>query len=252
MPDTPLFEPGQYRFIPAVSQYSGGVVAESGHAIERLRFSRVMPLDEGFAAIEAHLRGIGRPLGALCACELRSPAPFTEQGFRDFNAVYIGTLRAWGLMRDDGVNPVARSNVCPALDPPPQPGFFAFSYTVPSTDRERSFVVAGSAESPEGLGDYRDHAIARGDLSASGLRLKADWVLGEMERRMARLGFVWADATAAQVYTVHDIHPFLSDLLGARGVLQSGLSWHFCRPPVRELEYEMDCRRVVVERMRFV
>ena len=68
---------GGYRFIPAVSQYSGGVAAEPGHRIERVRFARVVPLAEGFAAIERHVASIGRPTSAFCACELRSPAPFT-------------------------------------------------------------------------------------------------------------------------------------------------------------------------------
>ncbi len=120
---------GGYRFIPAVSQYSGGVAAEPGHRIERVRFARVVPMRDGFAAIERHLASVGRPTTAFCACELRSPAPFTEQGFRDFNAVYVETLRRWGLM-DGDVNPVARSNVCPEIAPPAEPGFHAFAYTV--------------------------------------------------------------------------------------------------------------------------
>ena len=41
--------------------------------------------------------------------------------------------------------------------------------------------------------------------------------LGEMERRMAALGFTWAATTAVQAYTVHDIHPFLAEELVARG-----------------------------------
>jgi len=32
-----------------------------------------------------------------------------------------------------------------------------------------------------------------------------------------------------------------------RGVLVNGLTWHFDRPPVVDLEYEMDCRRVPFE-----
>ncbi len=49
---------------------------------------------------------------AFCACELRSPEPFTEEGFKAFNRVYVGTLERWGLFKNE-VNPVARSNVCP-------------------------------------------------------------------------------------------------------------------------------------------
>ena len=42
-------------------------------------------------------------------------------------------------------------------------------------------------------------------------------MLAEMERRMAALGFGWSDTTATQVYTVHDLHPFLADEIVARG-----------------------------------
>ncbi|MFC5423889.1 hypothetical protein ACFPOB_30670 [Bosea eneae] len=38
-------------------------------------------LDRGLASIEAHLKQLGRPLTAFCACELRSPEPFSEGGF---------------------------------------------------------------------------------------------------------------------------------------------------------------------------
>ena len=245
---TRVMAAGGYRFIPAVSQYSGGVAAEAGMRIERVRFSRVLPLQEWFAAIASHLASIGRPNAAFCACELRSPAPFTEEGFRAFNAIYITTLQRWGLMEGE-VNPVARSNVCPEIDPPAQPGFFAFSYTVEDADAAPSFVVAGSGEAEEGKGDYRDNLVARGDTSTQGLRTKARWVLGEMERRMAALGFDWSQTTTTQVYSVHDFHPFLAEELVRRGAMPGGLTWHFNRPPVQELEFEMDCRGVAVERV---
>ena len=76
------------------------------------------------------------------------------------------------------------------------------------------------------------------------MREKARYVLGEMERRLAALGFGWADTTATQVYTVRDLHPFLADEIVRRGAAPAGLTWHYARPPVRDLEYEMDCRAV--------
>ncbi len=109
---TAVFAAGGYRYIPAVFQYSGGVAAEPGFEITRIRFHRPVPLAEGFRLIEQAIRASGRPLTAFCACELRSPAPFTEDGFRAFNEIYAGTLRKWGVMTGD-TNPVARSNVCP-------------------------------------------------------------------------------------------------------------------------------------------
>jgi len=244
MTNATVFPDGGYRYVPGVFQYSAGVAAEPGFAIERARFARVVPLDEGFARIEAHLKAIGRPVTAFCACELRSPAPFTEQGFVDFNRVYVGTLERWNVMRN-GINPVARSNVCPEIDPPAAPGFYAFSYTVPAAGG--GLVVAGSGEAPEGHKDYRSVTVRAGETSPDAILEKARWVLGEQERRLAVLGATWRDVTATHVYTVHDIHPFLGSELVRRGAAAGGVTWQYCRPPVAGLEYEMDCRCVTRE-----
>jgi hypothetical protein len=246
MPVLP-FERGGYRFVEGVFQYSAGVAVEPGHRIVRVQFRRPVPLEEGFRRIEKIIGAASRPLTAFCACELRSPAPFTESGFAAFNKIYVGTLERWSIY-DGKTNPVARSNVCPAIDPPAEPSFHAFSYTETAANAEPSFVIAGSGEAPEGRGNYRDHIVKRGDVSPEGLREKARFVLGEMERRMAALGFGWKDTTAAQLYTVHDVHPFLADEIVRRGAARSGLTWHYNRPPVVELEYEMDCRGVSSER----
>ncbi len=81
------------------------------------------------------------------------------------------------------------------------------------------------------------------------MRRKAQSVLGEMERRLGLLGFAWRDATAVQVYTVYDMHSFMAEEIVRRGAARMGLVWHFARPPVRELEYEMDCRSTPIERV---
>ena len=242
------FAAGGYRFLPSVFQYSGGAAALPGHAIERVRFHTPVPLAEGFARIERIIAAAGRPLTSFCACELRSPAPFTEQGFRAFNEVYVVTLEKWGLF-DGKVNPVARSNVCPAIDPPPAPSFHAFSFTVAAADAPPSFVIAGGAEARAGGASYRERTIRRGETTPDAMREKACYVLDEMARRLAALGFGWADTTATQVYTVHDLHPFLADEIVRRGAARAGLTGHYARPPVRELEYEMDCRGVGRERV---
>lgn len=237
-----------YRFMPGVSQYSCGVAALPGFSIERVRFADPVPLKAGFERIAEILKQAGRPLTAFGACELRSPAPFTEDGFKAFNEIYIETLIEWGVMKD-GVNPVARSNVCPEIDPPGEPSFHAFSFTVPAKDAGPSFIVAGSGESVEGKANYRDHTVRLGDTSPEGMLEKAKYVLGEMERRMSAFGGSWRDTTGVQVYTVHDIHPFLASELGRRGAARHGVTWHFNRPPVVGLDYEMDCRCVHSERV---
>ena len=248
MAETAVFEAGGYRYVRGPFQYSGGVAAEPGFAIERVRFQRPRPIADGFAAIEAHLNAIDRPLTSFCACELRSPAPFTEDGFVAFNRVYVGTLERWGIFHDEE-NPVARSNVCPEVDPPPEPSFEAFSYTVQAANAPASFVIAGSAEAAEGAGSYRERIIRLGDTSPDAMREKARYVLGAMETRMAALGVGWSQASATQAYSVHDIHPVLSDEIVTRGAAPGGLTWYYARPPVEGLDYEMDVRGVPVERL---
>jgi hypothetical protein len=243
------FKPGNYQFIPGVFQYSAGARADDGFEIVRARFRKLLPLSEAFPAIAAHLSSRNRPVAAFCACELRSPAPFSENGFVAFNKEYVGWLERYELMKD-GVNPVARTNVCPQLTPPDKVGMYAFSYTVLKTSAATGgFVVAGSGEAPEGKSNYRDHAIRLGDRSAEGMTEKARFVLGEMERRMKALGANWSETTGTHLYTVYDIHPLLEREIVARGASRNGLSWHYARPPVEDLDYEMDVRGVSTEIM---
>jgi hypothetical protein len=237
-----------YRYIPGPFQYSAGVAALPGFAIERVRFANPVPVAEGFRRIEAHLRDAALPLTAFCACELRSPAPFTDAGFIAFNREYVGTLERWGIFANDR-NPVARSNVCPEIGKPSGPSFHAFCYVTPASGAGPSFVVAGSGESQEGTGPYRDKTIRHGETSPDAIAEKARYVHGVMEKRMAALETTWGATTAVQVYTVHDLYPFLAGEIVGRGAARHGLTWHFCRPPVIGLEYEMDCRRVAVERV---
>ena len=246
LPEVLPFPQGGYRFVKGVFQYSAGAAALPGYRIERARFARDVPLAEGFARIAGYLQALGRPLTAFCACELRSPAPFDDHGFRTFNEVYAAVLGSWGLLAL-GENPVARSNVCPEIDPPAEPGFHAFSYAVPADDAPASFVIAGSGESIEGHATYAERTVAYRDLSLAGLRAKAAHVHDVMEGRMAALGVTWSATTATQVYTVHDIHPFLADDIVRRGAARHGITWHFNRPPIIDLEYEVDCRAVHVE-----
>lgn len=244
-----VFEAGGYRYVPGPFQYSGGVAAQPGFALERVRFSRPVPVAAGFEIIENHLKDVGRPFTAFAACELRSPAPFTEAEFIAFNRVYVGTLERWGIFSNDN-NPVARANVCPEINPPTEPCFEAFTYTVKSdrSDGQPNFVIAGGAEAIAGASTYEGNIVRPGDTSSDGMRAKAVHVLGEMERRMNILNVGWQDATATQVYTVHDIHPFLADGIVKRGATPAGLTWYYARPPVVDLEFEMDLRGIAVER----
>jgi hypothetical protein len=243
---TSEFAAGNYRFIPGVFQYSGGAAASPGYEVERVRFDKMPSLAEGFALIRKYIEAAGRPPTSFCACELRSPAAFTDDGFRAFNQHYVKTLAEWGIF-DGTTNPVARSNVCPEIDPPAEPSFYAFSFTRPSQNATPSFVIAGSAEAREGSGNYSERTVRYRDLSPDGVREKVQATVGAMESRLDAFGGGWKDTTAVQAYTVHDFHPVVADELARRGATRSGLTWHFARPPVIDLEYEMDCRRVMWE-----
>lgn len=241
------FVAGNYRFIPAVFQYSSGACALPGFQIERVRFDRLVPLAEGFAQAAKHIEAAGERSTSFCACELRSPAAFTEAGFLAFNQHYVKTLAEWGIF-DGTTNPVARSNVCPDIDPPAEPSFFAFSFVRPIEEQGRAakpdFVIAGGAEARGGAASYPERIVRYRDLSPQGLKEKVGFTVREMESRLTAFGFGWQDTTAVQAYTVHDFHPVLTEELVRRGAARSGLTWHFARPPVVDLEFEMDCRRV--------
>jgi hypothetical protein len=249
VPTLHQFAPGGYAFLEGGFPYSAGVIAQPGFALQRARFAQPLPMAEGFAAIAAHLRSLGRPPTALAAAELRSPQPFSFDGFHAFNVGYVDVLSQWGLVRN-GLNPVARSNVCPLFDAPAEPSFFAFSYTVERSEpaAPAGFVVAGSGEWPEG-GRFPQDIVARGDVSALGLDAKAGYVLATMQDRTRGLGADWASLTACHVYTVHDFHASLAPHFARTGLTRIGLTWQVCRPPIVELEFEMDVRAVAVERV---
>lgn len=240
------FPAGNYRFIPAVFQYSSGAAADSGFEVERVRFDRVLPLAEGFAQAAKYIQAAGRPLTSFCACELRSPGAFTEDGFRKFNEHYVKTLAEWKIF-DGTSNPVARSNVCPEIDPPAEPSFYAFCFTRPGTSTMPSFVIAGGAELRGGSGTYPERIVRYRDIGPEAMKEKVRFTVGSMEERLGEFGYGWKDTTAVQAYSVHDFHPVMADELVRRGAVRSGLTWHFARPPVVDLEYEMDCRRVARE-----
>ena len=234
--------PGGYSFLKGISPYSGGVAALLGFEIVHVRLERAIPLERGFAAIDQYLESQRRPRHALCAVELRSPRPFTFQGFQEFNQGYVSILQRWGLLLD-GVNPVARTNVAPHLLAPGEPVVYGFSVTVPAQNAPASFVIAGSGELPEGSLDPHD-VIRRGETSADAMREKAGFVMNLMSARLAGLDASWKQVTATQVYTVQNIHPFIEQeiLAAMQEASLQGIHWHYARPPIESIEYEMDLR----------
>ncbi len=157
------------------------------------------------------------------------------------------TLERWGIYKDGDqpVNPVARTNVCPMYDKPPEPVMYAFSYTVPALrgkSARGSFILAGGGEAGDKGKTYAERIVRLGDTSPEGMREKVACVIAEMERRLKLLGFSWDAAVTTQVYTVQNIGHLVGELLAARGAANGGIVWYYARPPVIGLEYEMDVR----------
>lgn len=235
---------GNYSFIRGIAPYSAGARADAGYEIVHARLQRPVPLKHGFQVLRQHLAANGRPVHALCGMELRSPRPFTFQGFSDFNTTYIQVLKDWAIVVD-GLNPVARTNIAPEIGAPAEPSLYGFSYTVHSSGSRKSFVIAGAGELPEGSLDPKD-VVRRGDTSPDGLREKVRFVMGLMSGRLKELEITWDLVTTANMYTVHNVCGMIADQIirpmGAAA--EHGLTWHYSRPPIVTIEYEMDLRGV--------
>lgn len=233
---------GNYRFLPGIAPYSCGAVSVPGFEIIHAVFQRPLPYRAGFERIAAHLTSAARPKAALCGIELRSPTPFSFAGFAAFNGEYAAILKAWGLFVN-GVNPVARTNVAPVVAPPSEPVLYGFSYTRPCAGTPATFVVAGAGELPEGV-LAAEGIVARGDVSPRGIATKAEFVMDLMESRLRGLGADWPLVNAIDVYTIHSLDTVLPELVlkraGAGAV--HGVRWHYSRPPITEIEFEMDLR----------
>jgi hypothetical protein len=174
--------------------------------------------------------------------ELRIPKALSVEGFNTFNQPYIDRLQEWGA-HVEAMNPVARTNVALEVGAVAEPSVYGFCYTAPSDVPSKTFVIAGAGELQ---GSGLDDIVSRGDTSKAGLRAKAERVLAIMTERLEGMGLSWTDVTQSNIYTVHDIHPLMaSTILPAhREAARHGVRWHFARPPVLEIEYEMDMRGV--------
>jgi hypothetical protein len=240
---------GDYQFLPGIAPYSCGVVSKPGFEIVHATFQNPPPYRAGFERIARLLDVHGRPRTALSSIALRSPRPYSFAGFAEFNAEYAAILKDWGVFVD-GINPIARTNVAPAVHPPTEPVLFGFSFSRPCQDNlNKTFVVAGAGELPEGVLS-RDQIVSVGDTSASGLEHKARFVMDLMEARLKGLGVDWHKVNTVNVYTVHSLGSLLPSVVLSRlGPASShGVTWHYSRPPIEEIEYEMDLRGTRTER----
>lgn len=238
---------GGYRFVPG-RQFSGGVAAEPGFALRRVRFRTPLALTEGLAATRALLDAAGRPPEALCACELRSPLPLSPEAFVAFNETYLAALRSHGFPAE-APYPIGRSNLAPILAPPADVVLFAVTFTVPSDGPGgEDFFISGKPEN-RAAATWEEGIVGGADVSPQGLRIKAEYVMGELRARMAELGVDPARITGAQVYTIHPLGPVLKIVTGALPLAWGGLTLVPAHPPVTGLAFEVDLRAIAEERL---
>lgn len=233
---------GAYRYLPAIDAYSAGVAAEPGHAIIGLQFTSHLSMADALVVVDEEIARRGLPATSLAALQLRVPEVMSPASFAEFNAQYLELLDQRGLLLD-GMSPLARTNVVPVFGPPSEAGVFAAFLSAPREGAAGDFVVAGSGEAIGGVG--REHIAAFGDLTQAGLRVKAEVVAGIM---LDRLGLLGADGSAPSVlgvYTAHEVASLpalLSQHLPASE--RMGFVTYASRPPVVDVEFEMDCLRV--------
>ena len=253
---------GGYRYAPGISPYSAGVRADDDHLIVRAALTDPVPWLDGFALIDRVLADADRPAAALCAIELRCPAPHSFGGFGSFNDDYRAALADRGILQAGGANPVARTNVAPHRGAGGETELHAFSYTVPRTGdgsagvsadrpapRRPSFIVSGAGDLVD-QSDLRPAAIVGGTTPwAESGPARAGAVLDEMESRLAGLGLTWADTDSVVVYSVERIGEVMeSTVLPRLGpAARRGVHWYHARPPVEGLRFEMDTRGGVAE-----
>ena len=238
---------GGFSFVKGIGPFSSGAVANAGFEIVHVAAVPVIKLDDGYGIIERHLREAGRPMNAVCGMELRIPKPLTPAGFNDFNAGYLKRLAAWEVHLD-GNNPIARTNVAIEIAPVSEPVLFGFYYTIPSSTRDHTFVLAGAGEVKSMRGNDLEF-VAGADVSTAGLTQKTKFVMDLLTERLGEMKVAWTEATAINLYTVHDAHPIIgSTILPAIGTAaQRGITWHYSRPPIIAMELEIDAHAVMRE-----
>jgi hypothetical protein len=225
--------PGGFRFLATDGPFSAGVAAEPGFEIVRLIAPRYTPLVEGFRLVERTLSAAGRPPAALCAMELRVPKPMSRAGFDDFNRGYVAQHERWGL-RVDGHMAPARTNVAPEIDPPVEPSLHAFCYTIEGRAPRSTFVISGVPEPPGTKGGLAGYWKA---------------ILGTIDANMTALAIDWGEVTETQIYCTRADH----ELFGEGGLprfgelVRPGLRWFLSRPPIDDLNLEIDVRGLASE-----
>jgi hypothetical protein len=229
---------GGYQSLVSGGAIADGVVALPGFEIRQATFADFVPLEQAFQNIAVYLEQQGRPIKALCALQLRSPKPFSPEGFQTFNVGYLQLLDTHQL-RIEGNSPLARTNVVP-VSPPAVPSVYTFSYTMPSQEKRKTFVAAG-------VGDIRDDGslIRSGETSEEAGLEKVKFMTEATRAVLERLEVRWQDITHLNFYGLQPVPSSVLPLF--EGALRHGLTWYPSVPPIIGVDTEIDVRGVFRE-----
>ena len=108
--------------------------------------------------------------------------------------------------------------------------------------------MAGAGELVEGQLDATG-IIRRGETVEPALLEKAEFVTGVMNERVRGLGADPASISQMNVYTTHPIDRIVRQIVLRvfPVATRRGIHWYPSRPPVEEIEFEMDLRGVARE-----
>ncbi len=231
---------GAYRILPGGSVYCSGVVPYEGFEVVRVLLQPWIPLEKAYAFIEKHLKRVERPVQAFCGIELRVPAPLTFSQWSSFNVPYLKQLREWGLIFGDQSG-VCRSNIALALKAPDVTSVCAFSYTVPTSEKVKTFFLSGTADI-----DSSGKIIAEGDTGAAAMQKRARFTIDTVGATLRKLNVSWEDTTQIALFHVADIPDLWGPaLLGTFGdAVRRGVLVYHARPPLVGAEVELEARAV--------
>ncbi len=231
---------GAYRILPGGAAFCSGVIPYQGYEIVRVLLRPWIPLEQGYGFIESYLKSVGRPIQAFCGIELRVTAPLAMKDWSSFNVPYLAQLRKWGLIFGDQSG-VCRSNIALALLPPTTTSLCAFTYTAPTSAKNKTFFLSGQADI-----DASGRAIAEGDVGPAAMQRRARYTIDTVGATLAKLGASWQETTQVAFFHVHDIPDLWeANLLGSLGeALNRGVLVYRARPPIAGLEVELEARAV--------
>ncbi len=239
---------GNYWYLPFIPGFSAGVAAGAGGEVVHVQFLKLLSLTEAFDTISEYLESVGRPPQSLCGMELRSPAPMELDYFDSFNEEYASLMDRFEV-RIDGMSPVARTNVAPHFGAPTEIGVHGFSFveTKDGAEEASTYVIAGGADMNEDDGSLIPFDVTGGkDVEWD----KVKWVVDDMRARIEALGISRRDPTVVNVFTALKLGTESeAAIVGLmEGAAYRGYHQWLSRPPVVGLDFELDVRRVHVER----